>query len=523
MKKKQSVFIFVLIIWLILSSAIIVPLIFKFINLFSAENTYSLAVKIIIVIMLSVNALIFCFFWLKSTKNMVFSLVFLFGRKKLAQKFEPIINSELTDEFKNKKVVLLYCTCDDFHEESLSKSMVQYWNNYETVILDDSKSNEYIEKVNEFANKHNLKVVRRENKEGFKAGNLNNFLKHNDDFDYFVVLDSDEVIPADFISQSLKYFQFDEKIGALQAYHLNKKGKNLFQYLMSISVNAQSLDHHYMRQLYGENSLLGHGMIIRKDVYRQTNGFPQILVEDTSMSAEIKSIGYDIVYAPNIVCYEDFPNDYIALKKRQCRWTAGNVQYIKKYAKKNRKSKYRWFERIDLILNHYSLPLIPVFALLFLINFLIIGFLGFTVSTKELTFAIIWMVFLLGSLLLSAINLAKSKNILLALPVFILTTIVYTAMNTSFVLSVFNGLLNKKIKFIVTPKESVKIPFKYIIIHSIVPFLFGAATLVLTYFSWGTVVPTLIVSIPCLLFPFAMTFSNISMTKRVANKSKRQI
>ncbi|WP_429977120.1 hypothetical protein, partial [Mycoplasmopsis bovis] len=48
-------------------------------------------------------------------------------------------------------------------------------------------------------------------------------------------------------------------------------------------------------------------------------------------------------------------------------------------------------------------------------------------------------------------------------------------------------------------------------------------TLVLTYFSWGTVVPTLIVSIPCLLFPFAMTFSNISMTKRVANKSKRQI
>ncbi len=75
-----------------------------------------------------------------------------------------------------------------FIEESLSKSMVQYWNNYETVILDDSKSNEYIEKVNEFANKHNLKVVRRENKEGFKAGNLNNFLKHNDDFDYFLFI-----------------------------------------------------------------------------------------------------------------------------------------------------------------------------------------------------------------------------------------------------------------------------------------------------------------------------------------------
>ncbi|MFZ8242739.1 hypothetical protein ACO1IL_03405 [Mycoplasmopsis bovis] len=98
---------------------------------------------------------------------MVFSLVFLFGRKKLAQKFEPIINSELTDEFKNKKVVLLYCTCDDFHEESLSKSMMQYWNNYETVILDDSKSNEYIEKVNEFANKHNLNSCKKREQRRF--------------------------------------------------------------------------------------------------------------------------------------------------------------------------------------------------------------------------------------------------------------------------------------------------------------------------------------------------------------------
>ncbi len=33
-----------------------------------------------------------------------------------------------------------------------------------------------LKRSNEFANKHNLKVVRRENKEGFKAGNLNNFL-----------------------------------------------------------------------------------------------------------------------------------------------------------------------------------------------------------------------------------------------------------------------------------------------------------------------------------------------------------
>lgn len=525
MKKKQNVFIFVIIIWLILCSAIIVPLILKFINLFTVPNNYSLAIKIVIVILLIANALIFCFFWLKSTKDMVFSLTFLFSRKKLAKKFTPIINSSLSDEFKNKRVVLLYCTCDDFHEESLLSSMKQDYYNYETVILDDSKSEEYKKRVDEFAKEHGLRVVRRENKEGFKAGNLNNYLRNNDDYDYFVVLDSDEVLPNDFITQSLKYFQFNNKIGALQAYHINKTkmngGGDLFQYLLSVSSNVSSLDNHYMRQLYGENSLLGHGMIISKEVYRQTNGFPHILVEDTSMSAEIRALGYDVVYAPNIVCYEDFPNDYIALKKRQCRWTAGNVQYIKKYAKKNRKSNYRWFERIDLVLNHYSLPLIPVFAMIFLINFLIIGFLGFRISPRELIFVIIWISFLIGTLLLSALHLSKSRNILLAIPVFLMTTIVYTAMNISLVVAVINGLFNKKLKFIVTPKESKKIPFKYLLLHSIVPFLFGAAVLVATYFSWGTVVPTLIVSIPCLLFPIVITFSNISLTKKPAKQKPK--
>lgn len=65
--------------------------------------------------------------------------------------------------------------------------------------MDDSKSNEYIKRVDEFVKEYGLRVVRRENKEGFKVGNLNNYLKNNDDYDYFVVLDSDEVFLNDFI------------------------------------------------------------------------------------------------------------------------------------------------------------------------------------------------------------------------------------------------------------------------------------------------------------------------------------
>lgn len=67
---------------------------------------------------------------------------------------------------------------------------------------------------------------------GYKAGNLNNYLQGRTDYDYFVVLDSDEVIPPDYIAKVLKYFNYNRNCGAVQAKHIAKKGENVFQRLM---------------------------------------------------------------------------------------------------------------------------------------------------------------------------------------------------------------------------------------------------------------------------------------------------
>lgn len=87
-------------------------------------------------------------------------------------------------------------------------------------------------------------------------------------------------------------------------------------------------------------------------------------------------------------------------------------------------------------------------------------------------------------------------------------------MNISLIITIINNLFNKKLKFIITPKKSKKIPFKYLLLHSIIPFLFKTTILITTYFSWKTIIPTLIISIPYLLFPIIITFSNISLTKK---------
>ncbi|QVK09227.1 glycosyltransferase [Mycoplasma mycoides] len=523
MKKQSLLYKWILVIWFLVSLAITVPLVFKLIKLFSVQSDQALATKIVISILLTINALIFCLFWLKSTKDIIFTFFFILKKKSLLKRYDFIINSELKDEFKNKKVILLYCTCDDFDKDALKKSMNQNYNNYEVVILDDSKKLEYIKRVDEFSKKYNIKVVRRNDRVGYKAGNLNNYLKNNPDYDYFVVLDSDEIIPNNFITDSLKYFQANEKIGAIQAYHLISKGKNLFQEAVGNSSNIASLSIHVLRNFYGETSLAGHGMMLSKEVYEKTGGFPHLLVEDTSMSAEIKKNNYEIVYAPNIVCYEEFPINYIALKKRQGRWTAGNVQYIKKYAKQNRKTKYKWFERVDLRINHYSLPIVPVISLVFLLNFIILGFLKFNITTNDIAFVIIWCAFLFLPLFVNVLELSKQRKLGWAIPSFISTIITYTSMTIFLAASSFFALFNKRLKFVVTPKESKKMKFTYVMVHSIVPIIFGISVAVLTYFSWHTILPTLIVSLPCVLSPFLIASSNINLKEKTVKKLKQNV
>src|SRR5260370_33173949 len=113
---------------------------------------------------------------------------------------------------------MLYCTYNDFNPENLFKCLTQDYQNTRFIILDDSTKAECKERIKEFSASHGILVVRRPDNSGFKAGNINHFLKtylsniHNPfvaqlaRYQYFVFLDSDEVVPENFVSRMLDYF-----------------------------------------------------------------------------------------------------------------------------------------------------------------------------------------------------------------------------------------------------------------------------------------------------------------------------
>ena len=513
MKKSSKIYTIILCVWGICVLALFVACAWISKNV---VQVYGVNVKVgIAIVLLFLNAAMLGYMWLGSVKDFIFSFTFLCFKKRIVKPYQAIIDFDKTTGAgirRNKKipkVLLLYCMCNDFNKEALKESMQQQYTNFETVILDDSSKKEYLLQIDEFSRETGVQVVRRENREGFKAGNLNNYLQGKKDYDYFVVLDSDERIPKDFIKQTLKYFAYDEKIGVVQAAHKATKGKNLFQNLMGLSVKSNGRICQVMKNFYGSNALIGHGMIISRACYQATHGFPKVVAEDISFAIDVKNSGYQVVYAPNVVCEEEFPVNYLCLKKRQAKWVQGNVEFMKTYNRDIFTSKMTWYEKLDVMLSHYNLPIIPMLSLFLVLNTVFIGALGFEVGRYSLTLVVLMLLFLISPLIPDFFVHGKKENPFKLIAYALLNFVVYASLVPMMIFTVVCALCGKKAKFIVTPKEEKRISFKEAILGSYDSLLFAIVIGILTYFTYFSLLPTVMLVSCCALAPFAVLAANV--------------
>lgn len=172
MKKSSLVYIIVITIWLAIGGLFAYETLSATISLCS--GTELVWKKITASILIWGSFAIFMYFWLNAIKDLMFSIFYVILRKKISKKYQTI---DKDCEDKSKKVLLLYCTCNDFNGTALLKSSKQDYENSKVVILDDSSKPEYIAEIDAFAQQHNFEVVRRKEHKGFKAGNLNNYLR----------------------------------------------------------------------------------------------------------------------------------------------------------------------------------------------------------------------------------------------------------------------------------------------------------------------------------------------------------
>lgn len=479
------------------------------------------AVVIFARIILLFNAVFISYFWLNGVKDFIYVIWYYCNKGVMIKRYEEIINTDVSDA--NDRILLIYCTCNDFDAYSLEKSIQQRYHNFKTVILDDSTSDEYKTKVDSFARKHGIEVVRRENRVGFKAGNINNYLLSEGvkgSYDYAVILDSDEILPQNFITECLKYFYCHHNIGIVQANHISTRNRNFFMKLFHVGVNSHWPTYQTMKHFYGFSTMLGHGAMIKRSCYESVGGFPHLVAEDLCLSIELREKGYFVAFAPNIICEEEYPIDYVAFKKRHSKWTQGNLEFIKKYTGKISKSKMRWYEKMDIVLFTYNLPLTAVFAFFIFTNLIIAPLLHIDLGSVYAMWMLIPTVIfffspMLNDFIIWSFKLNPFRNLLYFFNVIIL----YGSMLTTSLVSALLGMMGKKAKFIVTPKTSKKTGILFAIRFQIKEFIFSSVLLACALVFSNSVFPVVLIVVTGYLSILLLFFSN----KKYGNKEVIEI
>lgn len=339
--------------------------------------------------------------WLYGFYN-VLIMVFAFLYKFKSNKPEKeLVNLMLIEQ---PYVAILYTTCNDFVEESALSCVMQEYENFKVYILDDSSDKSIKETIDEFVIEHKDRVnlIRRPNREGFKAGNMNHALENHISEPYFAIADADEIMPVDFLTKLVPVMESDEKCGFVQANHRARVQKSsALSSSLGVGVDMHWKYYQPFRNDYGFVMFLGHGALLRTNCWKEIGGFPHIVSEDLGFAIHARDKGYRGRFVEDVVCLEDFPDDVRSFRIRHMKWTRGTCEFLRKKFLWLVKSKnITWTEKLDILFPTLNLPLTLVYFFFMIIaNLLLPYFFG---QSQSLTFEfgtseIIFPIYTLGS------------------------------------------------------------------------------------------------------------------------------
>jgi hypothetical protein len=349
------------------------------------------------------------------------------------------------------RVALISCAADDFNPDALRRSLGQR-RNVTVVILDDSKSEAGKRAVDDFAGETGAEVLRRGDRRGFKAGNLNSGIRRiQSRFDYVVLLDSDDVLPADFVDRALGYFARDPKVGIVQARHVAWRGDSGFTAQFSGLLGTHLDVTQRARSAAGFSMFMGRGAMISLAAYRAAGGIPELVMEDVAFSLEVHRAGYRIAYAPEIVGTEDYPVDYAAFRSQHRKLVEGTTEFVRRSWRRILGSRMRWYEKLDLLFEQLMIPFGAVVGLALLAAGVTLFAAGDDVRAP-LWVAMMTALSIAAPLLPEGARLLRQEGFLSSVRFLVLATALYGSVLVLTVRAAAKVLLGRSATFRVTPK-----------------------------------------------------------------------
>jgi Glycosyl transferase family group 2 len=227
-----------------------------------------------------------------------------------------------------KRVAVLYTTYNDFMLDHAEYDIKEaHKGGFAFFILDDSTDLKVIRDIELFAKDNGCTVCRRNLRQGYKAGAINNWMKqYGSEYDYFFILDSDSRASADAIRRCSDLASRDLDIAVIQT-----KTLTMTSMPTRLTRSAVTVQHAYMEIVQkamknlGTSPYYGHNALIKISALHAVGGFVEESNEDYKTLARLYHKGYRSLYAESVVTWEEVPPDYVSSRKRSLRWSRDAV------------------------------------------------------------------------------------------------------------------------------------------------------------------------------------------------------
>jgi len=309
-----------------------------------------------------------------------------------------------------------------------------------------------------------IEYIHRTNREGYKAGALENGLRTSKG-EFVTIFDADFLPEADFLRRTIPYFMNPEGgagIGMVQTRwtYLNS------DYSLLTNVETILLDGHFVVE-HGARSrrgtffnFNGTAGVWRRTAIEQAGGWQHdTLTEDTDLSYRAQLAGWTFLYLPNIECASELPVDMNGFKAQQARWAKGLMQTAKKILPKVFRSNAPWHVKAEAFFHltaNISYPLMVVLSTMLLPAMIVRFYQGwFQMLVIDLP------LFLASTCSISSFYLVAQREIhpktwwraILYMPFVMATGIGISVRNAQ---AVIEAIIGKKSEFARTPKFNIE-------------------------------------------------------------------
>ncbi len=198
-------------------------------------------------------------------------------------------------------------------------------NKYDIVIADDSNDGMTTKIIKNFIKgKKNVKLITRNNREGFKSGALNNATKYSNG-EIIVIFDSDFIPKKDFLRKIVSPLVTDNKLAFVQSRmdYINYNHNIISKFAAALLMIYHNCIMPISSRLNTVFFCGTHGAI-RKSVLLECDGWNEnSITEDADLSMKIFDKGYTSLYVSNLKVAGEVPFTLKSFLKQQMRWSYG--------------------------------------------------------------------------------------------------------------------------------------------------------------------------------------------------------